>query len=213
MGLRLQIVTRHPIVAEHLVRLLSSSDVGSLLTKPPALDFNSIPEKILPCLFVVDTLHLPRNLAELVRLLRVRSPGSKFLALLEQQNYSDEEILRLLHLGVDGVVKISSDMDELLPKAIQALLVGEIWAPPVALAQYVRQTNLLRNPDFLSSFSLTPRESQVLQLMLRRLANKEIASILKISERTVKFHVSRIFAKLHVPDRSCLLTMLQTASA
>src|SRR2546427_4218605 len=48
------------------------------------------------------------------------------------------------------------------------------------------------------------RSSQVLQLALRHLSNKEIAGILGISERTVKFHVSNIFGKLQVDDRQSL---------
>ena len=49
--------------------------------------------------------------------------------------------------------------------------------------------------------SLTPREQEVLDFLLRRLSNKEIASILRISERTIKFHVGNIFHKLHVTSR------------
>jgi DNA-binding NarL/FixJ family response regulator len=48
---------------------------------------------------------------------------------------------------------------------------------------------------------LTAREGQVLQLLMRRLANKEISRALAISERTVKFHVSNILGKLQLEDR------------
>ena len=49
--------------------------------------------------------------------------------------------------------------------------------------------------------ALTPREREVMEFLLRRLSNKEIAEILGISERTVKFHVGNILNKLHVNSR------------
>jgi DNA-binding NarL/FixJ family response regulator len=48
---------------------------------------------------------------------------------------------------------------------------------------------------------VTAREGEILQLLMRRLSNKDISSLLAISERTVKFHVSNILSKLQVSDR------------
>jgi DNA-binding NarL/FixJ family response regulator len=53
----------------------------------------------------------------------------------------------------------------------------------------------------LPGHSLTAREAQALQLLMRRLTNKEISSALGISERTVKYHVSNILSKLQLEDR------------
>jgi DNA-binding NarL/FixJ family response regulator len=53
----------------------------------------------------------------------------------------------------------------------------------------------------LPGHSLTAREGQVLQLLMRRSTNKEISGVLGISERTVKFHVSNILSKLQLEDR------------
>ncbi len=52
---------------------------------------------------------------------------------------------------------------------------------------------------------LTPRESQILELVKRRLSNKEIAGIRRVQESTVKFHLSNIFSKLRVPNRQALI--------
>ncbi len=54
---------------------------------------------------------------------------------------------------------------------------------------------------------LSPRETEVLQLMARGLQNKEIAAQLVISERTVKFHVSSILGKLGAGNRTEAVTM------
>ena len=78
----------------------------------------------------------------------------------------------------------------------------------ISQAEYVRQTNWLRSEKFLSCFSLTSREIHILQLAVRRFSNKEIASALRISEWTVKFHMSNIFGKLGVSDRQALFSAI-----
>lgn len=55
-----------------------------------------------------------------------------------------------------------------------------------------------------SGVRISPREQEVLDGILQRLANKEIASKLNVSERTVKFHVSSLLAKFGVADRVAL---------
>jgi len=119
----------------------------------------------------------------------------------------------MLYLGLDGLVKVSEDLEQELASAVNTVLDGAVWAPRRLLAEYVRQTNWLRSDQFLARFSLTPRESQVLQFALRRLSNKEIGEVLRISERTVKFHISNIFDKLQVNDRQSLPAALGAAAA
>src|SRR5258708_39188676 len=69
-----------------------------------------------------------------------------------------------------------------------------------------RSAKMLLDAQLLPGHSLTAREGQVLQLLMRRLTNKEISNALSISERTVKFHVSNILSKLQVVDRRGLLS-------
>jgi Response regulator containing a CheY-like receiver domain and an HTH DNA-binding domain len=81
------------------------------------------------------------------------------------------------------------------------------WAPLGArevLLAFVKQTKALQDIQLLPGHSLTAREGQILQLLVRRLTNKAISKSLGLSERTVKFHVSNILAKLGVEDRHAL---------
>lgn len=91
-----------------------------------------------------------------------------------------------------------------LPRAIRSIRKGEIWVPQAVMAAYVAQMRALLDTQLLPGHSLTAREAQVLQLLMRRLANKEISSTLAISERTVKYHVSNILSKLQLEDRRSL---------
>jgi DNA-binding NarL/FixJ family response regulator len=70
---------------------------------------------------------------------------------------------------------------------------------------FVRHAQALEHTRLLRGNSLTAREGQILQLLMRHLKNKEISRLLVISERTVKFHVSHILAKLGLEDRRGLL--------
>jgi len=56
-------------------------------------------------------------------------------------------------------------------------------------------------PEILTE-QFTPRESEVLQLVAQGLANKQIASVLEISEHTVKFHISSIYTKIGATNRT-----------
>jgi len=210
MALRLRVIAADPLAAAFLVRILSSDhELRRLLSTTPITSLDSLPQHGPACLFVMDTFSLPLELSKLTRLLRVRCPGSKFLALLSPENAVDDELLRLLHTGIEGVGELSDHLEEELPVAVRAILAGHAWGPRPVLAEYTRQTNLLLSQQLRPYLSLTGRENQVLQLMLRRLSNKEIAGALGIAERTVKFHVSHIFAKLRVEDRRALVTALE----
>jgi DNA-binding NarL/FixJ family response regulator len=73
------------------------------------------------------------------------------------------------------------------------------------MAAYLAQMRALLDTQLLPGHSLTAREGQVLQLLMRKLANKEISGTLGISERTVKYHVSNILSKLQLENRRGLL--------
>lgn len=104
----------------------------------------------------------------------------------------DEEIQAALKAGARGYLQKSSSRDELLA-AIRNVARGENCLPP-EIAQRLQQR--LAEPE------ITPREREIIILVARGNANKEIAATLGISEDTVKQHVSRILVKLKVNDRA-----------
>jgi len=104
----------------------------------------------------------------------------------------DEEIQTALRAGALGYLQKSSSRDDLL-NAIRTVSRGERSLPP-DIAQRLK--------DRLLEPEITPREREILTLITRGNANKEIAATLGISEDTVKQHVSRILVKLKVNDRA-----------
>lgn len=157
-----------------------------------------------PQLFLLDACSLLGNLGPFAARLRAGSPGSKSLALLPPGDGKHAEEIRLFYWGIDGFVQLNKSWRAELPQAIHSVLKGQPWVPPAVLMAFVKNAKALLDAQLLPGHSLTAREAQVLQLLMRRLTNKEIACVLNISERTAKFHVSNILGKLHLNDRAGL---------
>jgi two-component system NarL family response regulator len=104
----------------------------------------------------------------------------------------DDEIQAALKAGAFGYLQKSSSREDLLA-AIRAVARGERTLPP-DIAK--------RLQDRLAEPEITAREREILTLVTRGNANKEIAAALGISEDTVKQHVSRILVKLKANDRA-----------
>lgn len=104
----------------------------------------------------------------------------------------DEDIRRALAAGVQAYLTKDVLHDELL-KAIRAVHAGQTYLPAAVAASLAAQ---MPRPD------LSAREVQVLQLIVRGLANKQIAFALSIAEHTVKNHVKNILGKLGAQDRT-----------
>ena len=108
------------------------------------------------------------------------------------------KILRGLPLSAWGLLSSEASSEELLA-AVHALHQGLIVAPRRHL-EPLWIDNLPEETDDLIE-QLTPRETEILELLAQGLANKQIALELEISEHTVKFHVSSIYAKLGATNR------------
>ncbi len=110
----------------------------------------------------------------------------------------ENHCLQWLFRGIWGVVAFDRYQEE-LPRAVRAVADGRLWFPAPVVRQWMR-TESGRRAAAISPF-LTKRECEIAEFLLRRLSNKEIAGMLNISDRTVKFHVTNILAKLQLRSR------------
>lgn len=205
MALALQVVSSHLLGALDITDALSTQSVLTDRLLPHAgSESEALKRANLPRLFLLDGCSLTLPLGPLSGRLRANSPGSKFLALLAPDRNDTAEMIRLFHWGIDGMLVLDKDWKSELPKATLALLSNRLWVAPEVLLAFVKQMKMLLDRQLLPGQSLTARESQVLQLLFRRLTNKEIAGDLKISERTAKFHVSNVLSKLGLENRKSL---------
>lgn len=137
--------------------------------------------------------------------------GLQTLRIMRQQNMNNKVIMLTIHNDVDYVIKAMSyqcngyvvkDSDfDTLKNAILAVNEGEIFVEPkltVSLNSSLAKRDTKQ--DVISE--LTKRELDVLILLSSGMLNKEIAYKLNISERTVKNHISSMFKKIGVSDRT-----------
>ncbi len=140
------------------------------------------------------------NMNGLQVLQHIRETKKKVKVLILTIHNEVEYLIRAVEIGVDGYVLKDSD-STLLKKAIFNIYRGETFIQP-ELAPMLRAKLDEKKNMQSSDDSLTKREIEVLKLLAEGLFNKEIAYMLAISEKTVKNHVSNIFKKINVSDRT-----------
>jgi DNA-binding NarL/FixJ family response regulator len=205
--LALQVVSSHRLGVAEIESVLSMQNtLFERLLPHAASEAEALKHPNRPRLFLLDGCSIFFPLGPLSGRLRANSPGSKFLALLAPDRSSEDEMIRMFHWGIDGMLSLDEDWKSELPNAINALLDNRLWVPPAVLLAFVRQMKNLLARQLLPGRLLTGREGQVLQLLFRRLTNKEIASEMNISERTAKFHVCNVLNKLGLENRKSLET-------
>ena len=142
-----------------------------------------------PDVVVLDLRMPKKNGVETIRLLREEFGPVKVLVF---SNYaSGEEVFQAFKAGAAGFVVKEMALDRLL-EAIRKVNQGEQYIPSEISARMSGRV--------LSQ--LSPREVEVLGLIAKGLANKEVAAALGVVEGTVKIHVTNILAKLRVSDRT-----------
>ena len=140
---------------------------------------------------VVLDLRMPDG-GGMLALAGVREARSDAKVLVLSSYASEEEVYQALQAGASGYVLKDVGRDE-LTGAIRQVYAGREWIQPCI------QPILASRED---RHELTPRELEVLKLLVRGLTNREIAKVLGNSENTVRNHTIRIFAKLYVSDRA-----------
>ena len=128
-------------------------------------------------------------------------PGRLAVLVISDRQQAVSQLAELpLHAW--GVLPVEASAEE-LQAAVRAVYQGLIVATPALLKPMltpIQVTSVSENGQ--EPTSLTERENQVLQLLARGLPNKRIAIQLGISEHTVKFHISSIYAKLQATNRT-----------
>ncbi|HEV2963783.1 MAG TPA: response regulator transcription factor [Candidatus Angelobacter sp.] len=142
---------------------------------------------------------LPRVATSVVQMLRSLPPGTGAVVLAD--NPETPWVAQALRAGVNAILSREITADE-LHLAILAADAGLVLLHPTSALGLSPQTFQQLPGSSNMVEPLTAREQQVLRLMSEGLGNKAIAVQLKISEHTVKFHISSILGKLSVNSRT-----------
>lgn len=188
-SLSLYVLARHPLAFRFIEKLFAGTACAiKPYTEPngPALEEDR-------SILIVDTCSV-KDWPVVASQSRLN--GARTIILIDQLPSSEEEV-RLIYVGVHGIVLFENTEHE-LPKAVSLVSSGGLWISRNALAQYA---NRAAGPLCSKSNRFTGREQQILFFLERGFSNKEIGNSLKISERTVKFHVSNVLQKLNLDSR------------
>jgi DNA-binding NarL/FixJ family response regulator len=199
MLVKIMIADDHSMVREGLKNLLELD--GDIEVIAEAVDGKDCLDKLevyRPDVLLLD-INMP-NMNGLEVLKELKNRKSKLKVLVLTVHNETEYLLKAVDIGINGYVLKDSESAE-LKKAIFAVNDGETYIQP-SLIPALNQKRIERSVDEEKIEALTSRELEVLKLLAVGMYNKEVAEKLEISERTVKNHVSNIFKKLEVTDRT-----------
>jgi two-component system, NarL family, nitrate/nitrite response regulator NarL len=151
---------------------------------------------------ILLSLTMPRlDGMEILRELSAAEIPARTLLLAEVSDR--EEVVRALKLGAYGIVTRDSTTQRLFD-SIRCVMAGQYWIGRESVSDLVRALRAFspaEGPPRFREFGLTPRELEIVTLVVAGYSNPEIAQRCSISEQTVKHHMSNIFDKLGVSNR------------
>jgi two-component system nitrate/nitrite response regulator NarL len=199
---RIAIADDHPIFRDGLKRLLEAKAeyqvVGTVSDGDEAL---SIVAEMLPDVLLLD-LAMPR-MAGLVALRELRDRRTTTKIIMCTAAIDKSEIVTALQLGAHGVV-LKQTASDVLFKAIDTAQEGHFWVGRkrvTDLASTLRELAETSAQPTRKQFGLTPRELEIISVIIGGFSNGDIAQRFAISEKTVKHHLTNIFDKLGVSNR------------
>lgn len=199
MSIKVMLADDHVLMREGIRQLLEFD--GRIEVIGEANDgvecLKKLPE-VCPQVLLLDINMPKKNGIEVLKEIRDKKMDVKVLVLTVHDEV--EYLLKAIDIGVDGYIMKDSESSELI-KAIHTIVNGESYIQP-KLIPALNSKLLSRDEDKSKIDSLTSRELEVLIQVANGMFNKEIATSLDISERTVKNHVSNIFKKINVSDRT-----------
>ena len=199
MSIKIMIADDHMMVREGLKQLLElDGDIKVISEANDGLECLDLLNHIHPDVLLLD-INMP-NMNGLDVLQEIRRKKMDIRVLVLTIHNEVEYLLRAVDIGINGYILKDSE-SSVLKKAIFAVHNGETYIQP-SLSPLLNSKMIDRDLDKEKINSLTKREFDVLKLLAEGLFNKEIAFKLDISERTVKNHVSNIFKKIDVADRT-----------
>jgi DNA-binding NarL/FixJ family response regulator len=149
--------------------------------------------------YLVVDLHSSDSSLESLEAVRLTRPDIRLIVIGPEGD--DELIMSSIVAGARAYLGLSAG-PEIVRKAIDVVTSGSIWAPRPILSRLIdrllkvpKVTNLTGDPE------LTPREGQVLELIVKAHSTREIASELGIEQRTVKAYIGRLMRKTGADNR------------
>src|SRR2546427_5125755 len=202
--IRIVIADDHPIFRDGLRRLLEAeADLKVIGEASDGAEAVKLARQLKPDILLLD-LAMPRHPG--LEALRELSSGSgNSVRVISLPAAAEKnQIVEALQLGARGIV-MKDSATQLLLKSIHTVMAGEYWGGRERVSNLVQYLRMLVQSSGEEArqkkVGLTPRALEIVSAVVAGYSNKEIAEYFKISEDTVKHHLSNIFDKLGVSTR------------
>lgn len=193
------VLDRHPLWAEAVegvLRRVGVDIVGKATTGGDAL---ALVQRLRPDLLVTDIGAADGDHAGLTCLREARQRVPELRAVVLSLSDDSKEIDAALQAGAAAYVLKSAHPDDLASAVRQAFAHSVYFAPP---AGTWNGNTLHRGMESADRAELTKREREILQLVAEGYSNAQLARMLWVTEQTVKFHLSNVYRKLNVSNRT-----------
>lgn len=199
----------HTILREGLRSLLAAApDINVVGEAQTGREAVQLTRRLKPAVVVMDIAMPLLNGLEATRQIRTSDPSTKVLVL---SMHSDSEYVeKVLEAGAAGYLVKQTGASDLLT-AIREIQRGNVFLSPSISRLLVDQYRSARRTDREDGHKLTPREIEVLQLVAEGMTNKQIASELSISIKTVEKHRQQVMDKLDIHEVAGLTRYAMTA--
>jgi DNA-binding NarL/FixJ family response regulator len=206
--IKVTVACNYPLLVEGLSKILEEDKNIEIVAKAyNLLDLVQFCEEHKFDILLLDVDLKGLNLNKVLQLLK-KYKGVKVVLIIDNE-YDEYTLISSLRSGVRGYILKETDSKH-VTKAIKSVYDGELW---VERKMMVKVLDSFLAPlkgqkgkgEINTIYNLTEAETKIVKLVLTGLSNKDIARDIYLSEKTVKFHLYKIFKKLSVKNRSELI--------
>lgn len=192
---RIYIIGQQMLVAKALGNVLQQDDAIVVVGDATVAEASRL-EKASPNLILLDSDTSFDRLADTIGTCRSACPTAKIGVL--SGHLSSAVMQRAFSAGADGYIVKDITPDALI-MATKAMAGGNLYVDPRMVGLILRKDGGIGRRD---PSELSPRESDIVRLIAAGLSNREISTRLSLSDKTIKNHISHIFAKLNLTART-----------
>jgi two-component system, NarL family, response regulator LiaR len=197
MTIRVVLVDDHHMVRKGLAFIINGFDDLELVGEAASgIEAIRVCDEIRPDVVLMDLVMPEMSGIEAIRTIRISHPETQMIALTSFDN--DDLVHGALQAGAIGYLMKNATVDDLV-EAIRNAHRGRATLGWEATQSLVHSAN---QPVDSQQFRLTPREQEVLGLMVQGLTNREISEVLMVSYYTINAHVRNILSKMNVSGRT-----------
>jgi len=202
--MRVLLADDHPLFLDGLTNLLAARGIDVVGTARDGLEALEKVRALRPDVVLMD-IHMPRlNGIAATRMIKAERPETRVVVLT--MSAADDELFEAIAAGVSGYLLKTQDTGEVF-RLLEDVAHGEIALSPGLASRILNEfrRRAAAPPEVgerKPAESLSLRETQVLTLVAQGLTYKEAGARLCLAERTIKYHMGEIVARLHVESRA-----------